>query len=62
MTVRIPPENILDKVLRLFGKKREIVVPNNSDRTLKSNGPYKQVKARREGFLKALFRRKEENH
>lgn len=57
MTVKIPPENVLDKILRLFGKKRKIIAPDGVDETYKSNEPYVQIKAKREGFLKALFRR-----
>jgi len=57
MTIRVPPENILDKILKLFGKERKVVVPEGADEVYKDKGPYVQMKAEREGFLKALFRK-----
>lgn len=62
MTIRIPPENILDRVLRLFGKERKIIFPEGAGKTYRETGPYVQIKARKESFLKALFRRKTDNH
>jgi len=53
----VPPENILDKILKLFGKERKVVVPEGADEVYKDKGPYVQMKAEREGFLKALFRK-----
>ena len=61
MTVRIPPENILDKVLKLFGKEREIIIPEETDTIYKDKGPYVQIKSKRENFIKALFRKKRQN-
>ena len=58
MSIRIPPENILDKILKLFGKERKVVVPEGADEVYKDKGPYVQIKAKREGFLKTLFRKK----
>ena len=40
MTIRLPPENILDKILKLFGKERKIVVPEGADEVYKDKGPY----------------------
>lgn len=60
MTVRVPPENILDKILKLFGKEREVIVPEDVDKIYSEKGPYVQIKSVREGFFKALFR-KEDN-
>ena len=57
MTIRIPPENILDKILKLLGKERKVIVPEGTDRVYAEKGPYVQVKAEREGFFKALFRK-----
>jgi len=60
MTIRVPPENILDKIVKLYGKERRVVIPEGADEVYKDKGPYVQMKAGREGFLKALFR-KEDN-
>lgn len=57
MTIKIPPENFLDKVLELFGKKRQIIMPAEAGKIYGEKGPYVQIKAKREGFFKALFRR-----
>lgn len=57
MTIRIPPENILDKILNLLGKERKIIVPEGTDRVYADKGPYVQIQAKREGFFKALFRK-----
>jgi len=57
MTIRIPPENFLDKVLKLFGKERRVIMPAGAGKIYDEKGPYVQIKAKREGFFKALFRR-----
>jgi hypothetical protein len=57
MTVRLPPDRkigILDKVLKLFGKERQLVIP---DDVYRKYGQYVIVQARYEGFWKCLFRR-----
>lgn len=58
MTIKIPPENIFDKILHIFGKKRKIIVPEEADQIYKELGPYAQIKGKRESFWKALFRKK----
>ena len=62
MTIRTPPENILDKILKAFGKERKIIIPEGTDKITKEKGPYIQIKAKREGFFKALFRKQEDNN
>jgi len=57
MTIKLPPENILDKILKLFGKKRSIIIPNEFHKTKESIGQYVTIKAKRESFWKVLFRR-----
>ncbi len=57
MTIRISPENFLDKVLKLFGKERRVIMPAEAGKLYEEKGPYVQIKAKREGFFKALFRR-----
>lgn len=59
MTVRIPPENILDKILKLFGKERDVIIPDKAGNAYRDIGPYVQMRGKRESFFKALFRRTE---
>jgi len=58
MTIKIPQENILDKILKIFGKERKIITPSEVDKIYHEFGPYVQIKAKKESFFKALFRRK----
>jgi hypothetical protein len=57
MTIRLPPDNFLDRILAIFGKKRKIIIPDNINQTEKQLGPYTTTQARKEGFFKTLFRR-----
>ena len=57
MTVRIPPENILDKILKLFGKEREVIVPDEAGKAYREIGPYLQIMGKRENFFKVLVRK-----
>jgi len=57
MTIRIPPENILDKILKLFGKEREVIIPEEAGKVYGDIGPYVQIRGKRESFFKALFRK-----
>ena len=59
MTIRLPPDNFLDHILVIFGKKRKIIMPENINQIEKQLGPYVTIKARKEGFFKALFRRQQ---
>ena len=58
MTIKSPPKNILDKILELFGKERDIIVPKNTDELYRKYGHYVVIKAKRESFWKVLFRKK----
>ena len=55
MTIRTPDDNILDKILRLFGKERDIIVPEGADKIYREYGPHVQIKAKKENFFKVLF-------
>lgn len=57
MTIKIPQPNILDKLLELLGKKRGVILPTDA---YKKHGPHVYAGARRESFLKTLFRSKNE--
>ena len=57
MTIRIPEDNILDKILKLVGKEREIIVPEGAEKIYRKYGPNVQIKAKKENFFKALFRK-----
>ena len=54
MTIRLPPTNILDRILTLFGKERRIILPSNAESPRNEN-PYVTLKAKKENFFKALF-------
>jgi hypothetical protein len=56
MTIRLPPDNFLDRILAIFGKKRKIIMPENINQIENQLGPYVTIQARKEGFFKALFR------
>jgi hypothetical protein len=55
MTIRIPGDNILDKILKLFGKERRVIIPAEADKIHRKYGPYVQIKAKKESFFKVLF-------
>ena len=57
MTIRIPPENILDKILKLLGKERKVIIPEEAGQVYRDTGPYVQINGKREGFFKALLRK-----
>ena len=59
MTVRIPPENLLDKILKLFGKEHKVIIPAEAGQVYRDTGPYVQIKGQRDSFFKALLRRTE---
>jgi len=59
MTIRIPPENILDKILKLLGKERQAEIPDEAEKAYQDFGPYVQIRGKRENFFKALFRKTE---
>jgi len=55
MTIKIPEPNLADKILALFGKKRAIRIPTEIYDT---HGPYAYGMAKRESFISALIRPK----
>ena len=55
MTIKIPKENILDKILKLFGKERKIIIPEEAGKIYEKAGQYVQIKSKRESFIKALL-------
>ena len=59
MTVRIPPENILDKILKLLGKERGVIIPEQAGQVYREIGPYVQIWGKRENFFKAFLRKTE---
>ena len=58
MTIQLPPDNIFDSVLKVFGKRRGIIVPLNKTTNQFGFDRHAVIKAKKEGFLKALFKRK----
>jgi hypothetical protein len=59
MTIRIPPENFLDKLLKLLGKERKVIAPDGIGKIFEKMGPFVQVKLKRQSWIKAMFRKKE---
>ena len=61
MTVRLPQKTWIDKLLKLFGKERRVLV---DDDVYQEYGPYVLVQGRFESWWKCLFRRssKKEGH
>lgn len=59
MTLLIPETNWKDRLLLMFGRIRMIVVPKYINKIYEDCGIYVVVKASRESFWKALFRRKD---
>jgi len=49
MTIKIQHPNVFDDILKIFGKKRAVYMPEHPDKNL-------YYFAKRENFLKALFR------
>ena len=66
MTIRLPPDNILDRILAIFGKKRGIILPSThaepSFNEVDTTNPYLSLKARKESFIKALFKSSGNDH
>jgi len=60
MTVRIPPDNILDKILKFFKKERKIIIPDEAGKAYREIGPYVQIMGKKENFFKALIRKIDE--
>ena len=62
MTIRIPPDNLIDKILKQFGVKRVLVLPENIDSQKNKYGHHIQIKAKHESLLKTILRQfKKEN-
>ena len=57
MTIKIPPETLFDKILKLFGKERKIIIPSEAGKIYDKLGSYVQIKAKKENFFIALFRK-----
>ncbi len=56
MTIKLPSDNFLDTILKFFGKKRKIIIPEGTEQVRKTHGPHVTTMAKKEPFLKALFR------
>jgi hypothetical protein len=56
VTIRIPTENFFDKILKIFGKKRRVVLPDNIGDIYKDFGPHVYIQAKKEPILRAIMR------
>jgi hypothetical protein len=55
MTITVPKDNFLDKILHLFGKRRAFKMPES---VYNKYGPYVYAHAIKESFWRALLRHK----
>lgn len=53
MTIKIPEPSLADKVIKILGKKRGVIIPSGE---YEKFGAYSYTVAKKESFLKALFR------
>ncbi len=53
MTIKIPEPGLSDNLLKLMGKKRGVILPSGEHEKF---NPYPYSVARKESFLKAIFR------
>ena len=56
MTIRLPPDTILDHVLKLFGKQHRKIILHKTNLNQPIQTPYITITARKENFFKALLR------
>jgi hypothetical protein len=61
MTIKTPPDNFCDHILNLFGKKRRVVFPEYVSEIYEKHGQYTTIKAKKENFWRALFRKSNES-
>lgn len=59
MTLLLPPNNWLDRLLLYFGRIRTIIIPKKISKIYEDYGPYVIIRGKKEGFWKTLFRRKD---
>jgi len=57
MTIKTPPQKIWDDILNFFGKKRRVIIPKEAGEVYDKYGQYSIIKARKENFWIALFRK-----
>ena len=57
MTIRLPPENLLDHFLSKFGIERKIIIPDHdhADPMTQKQNPYVTKKAKRESLFRAIL-------
>ena len=55
MTIRLPPDNIIDKILKIFNIQRKIILPKDSQDQSDRN-PYATIAAHKENLIQTLLR------
>ena len=55
MTIRLPPDNIIDKILKIFGIQRQIILPKDNQDQIRNN-PYVTITAHKENLMQTLLR------
>ena len=55
MTISLPPDNFIDKILKIFGIQRKIILPkDNQDQS--EHNPYVTTMAHKENLIQTLLR------
>ena len=55
MTIRVPPDNLIDRILTIFGKERKIILPSTQAESSRNGvNPYVTLKAKKESFFESL--------
>ena len=55
MTIRLPPDNLIDRILAIFKIHRRIILPKDDSNPLIKT-PYITITAKKEGFINTLLR------
>jgi len=55
MTIRLPPDNLIDRILSTFNIHRRIILPKDNS-NLTNKNPYVTTSARKESLIKSLLR------
>ena len=56
MTIRYPKDNILDKILALFGKERKVVFPEKLNELDEKFGPYSTISTKKQSSANVVYR------
>ncbi len=55
MTIRLPPTNLIDRILSIFNIHRRIILPKDNS-SLSNKNPYTTITAKKESLVQSLLR------